>query len=55
MFAEHPVGGVVHLAGRKQVAESVADPLRYYGENVDGVLALLEAYERVRPLTPALR
>lgn len=43
VFAEHPVGGVVHLAGRKQVAESVADPLRYYGENVDGVLALLEA------------
>lgn len=43
LLDEHPVGGVVHLAGRKQVAESVADPLRYYGENVDGVVALLEA------------
>ncbi|MDT0306555.1 UDP-glucose 4-epimerase GalE [Streptomyces sp. DSM 44917] len=35
--------GVVHLAARKQVAESVAEPLRYYRENVHGLTVLLEA------------
>ncbi|MGZ4613129.1 MAG: UDP-glucose 4-epimerase GalE [Kineosporiaceae bacterium] len=39
----HRVEGVVHLAARKSVEESVRQPLRYYRENVDGVLALLEA------------
>ncbi|MDT3400727.1 UDP-glucose 4-epimerase GalE [Streptomyces sp. B1866] len=37
------VTGVVHLAARKQVAESVAQPLRYYRENVHGLTVLLEA------------
>ena len=42
VLREHAVRGVVHVAGRKQVAESVADPLRYYAENVEGLVALLE-------------
>ncbi|MDN0198660.1 UDP-glucose 4-epimerase GalE [Streptomyces sp. S.PNR 29] len=43
IFAEHEVTGVVHLAARKQVAESVAQPARYYAENVGGLATLLEA------------
>ncbi|NUR25717.1 MAG: UDP-glucose 4-epimerase GalE, partial [Catenulispora sp.] len=37
------VQGVVHLAGKKQVAESVADPLFYFHENVEGLRVLLTA------------
>ena len=36
------VTGVVHIAAKKQVGESVAEPLWYYRENVDGLLTLLE-------------
>ncbi|MFJ3304252.1 UDP-glucose 4-epimerase GalE [Streptomyces sp. NPDC086549] len=43
VLAEHGVTGVVHLAARKQVAESVAQPMRYYRENVGGLATLLEA------------
>ncbi|SDC53408.1 UDP-glucose 4-epimerase [Geodermatophilus telluris] len=42
VLREHGVTGVVHLAGKKQVAESVADPLLYWAENVEGTVALLE-------------
>ncbi|MFG2026263.1 UDP-glucose 4-epimerase GalE [Streptomyces sp. NPDC048825] len=42
-FAEHTVTGVVHLAARKQVGESMAQPTRYYQENVGGLATLLEA------------
>ena len=37
------VTGVVHIAAKKQVGESVAEPLLYYRENVEGLLTLLEA------------
>jgi UDP-glucose 4-epimerase len=39
---EHDVQGVVHVAGKKQVEESVRDPLRYYRENVEGLRVVLE-------------
>ncbi|MER6145971.1 UDP-glucose 4-epimerase GalE [Streptomyces sparsogenes] len=42
-FADLGVTGVVHLAAKKQVAESVEQPLRYYRENVHGLTVLLEA------------
>ncbi|MDT0344327.1 UDP-glucose 4-epimerase GalE [Streptomyces litchfieldiae] len=42
-LAAHGVTGVVHLAARKQVGESVAEPLTYYRENVHGLTVLLEA------------
>ncbi|MFI6639732.1 UDP-glucose 4-epimerase GalE [Streptomyces sp. NPDC050504] len=38
----HAVTGVVHLAGKKRVAESVARPLYYYRENVEGLRVLLD-------------
>ncbi|WP_125263246.1 UDP-glucose 4-epimerase GalE [Streptomyces alboflavus] len=40
---DHAVTGVVHLAAKKQVGESVEQPLRYYRENVEGLRVLLEA------------
>ncbi|MGD9485678.1 UDP-glucose 4-epimerase GalE [Streptomyces sp. TRM70308] len=43
VIAEHGVTGVVHLAAKKRVGESVEVPLRYYHENVHGLQVLLEA------------
>ncbi|QQC89578.1 UDP-glucose 4-epimerase GalE [Streptomyces alfalfae] len=42
-LTEHAVTGVVHLAGKKRVAESVERPLHYYHENVEGLRVLLDA------------
>ncbi|MFD5779240.1 UDP-glucose 4-epimerase GalE [Streptomyces sp. NPDC126933] len=42
-LAGHEVTGVVHLAGKKQVGESVEQPLAYYRENLHGLTVLLEA------------
>ncbi|MDQ8705817.1 UDP-glucose 4-epimerase GalE [Streptomyces sp. LHD-70] len=43
VIADHGITGVVHLAAKKQVGESVEQPLRYYRENVEGLRTLLEA------------
>ncbi|MEU0649803.1 UDP-glucose 4-epimerase GalE [Streptomyces umbrinus] len=40
---DHAVTGVVHLAAKKQVGESVDLPLHYYRENVEGLRVLLQA------------
>ncbi|MFF4494242.1 UDP-glucose 4-epimerase GalE [Streptomyces sp. NPDC001546] len=42
-IAAHGITGVVHLAGKKQVGESVEKPLYYYHENVEGLQVLLGA------------
>jgi UDP-glucose 4-epimerase len=42
VMTEYGVTGVVHIAAKKQVGESVADPLLYYRENVAGLVTLLE-------------
>jgi UDP-glucose 4-epimerase len=42
-LSDHGVTGVVHLAGKKQVGESVAKPLYYFHENVEGLRVLLVA------------
>ncbi|WP_432108977.1 UDP-glucose 4-epimerase GalE [Streptomyces sp. AA1529] len=42
-LAEHGVRGVIHLAARKQVGESVERPLTYYEENLHGLVTLLGA------------
>jgi UDP-glucose 4-epimerase len=42
---EYNVTGVVHMAAKKAVGESVERPLFYYRENVDGLLSLLEAMD----------
>ena len=43
LFAEHAVDAVLHFAGLKAVGESVAQPLRYYDNNVHGSQVLLQA------------
>ena len=43
VLAEHQISGVVHIAAKKQVGESVEKPLWYYEENVDGLRTLLAA------------
>ena len=43
VLRENGVTGVVHIAAKKQVGESVADPLLYYRENVEGLVALLDS------------
>jgi UDP-glucose 4-epimerase len=40
---EQQVRGIIHIAAKKQVGESVADPLKYYEQNVTGTLTLLSA------------
>ncbi|MEU3278366.1 UDP-glucose 4-epimerase GalE [Streptomyces antibioticus] len=46
VLRDHRVDGVIHLAAKKQVAESVGDPLFYYRENVEGLRVLLDAASR---------
>ncbi|MEY9847455.1 UDP-glucose 4-epimerase GalE [Streptacidiphilus sp. MAP5-3] len=43
VLREHAVVGVLHIAAKKQVGESVEQPLRYYRENVEGLRVVLEA------------
>lgn len=43
VLREHEVDGIVHIAARKQVGESVERPLFYYRENLTGLQSLLEA------------
>ncbi|MFF7153471.1 UDP-glucose 4-epimerase GalE [Streptomyces sp. NPDC008139] len=47
-LSEHDVQGIVHIAAKKQVAESVERPLWYYRENVEGLRTVLEAAVEAR-------
>ena len=42
VFDRHPIEGVVHFAGLKAVGESVAKPLEYYENNINGTLVLID-------------
>jgi UDP-glucose 4-epimerase len=44
---DHNVTGVVHLAALKAVGESVELPLRYYRQNMEGMLTLMERMQNV--------
>ncbi|MBT2439252.1 UDP-glucose 4-epimerase GalE [Streptomyces sp. ISL-36] len=46
VMREHEVRGIVHLAAKKQVGESVERPLFYYHENVTGLQTILDAAVR---------
>jgi UDP-glucose 4-epimerase len=46
IFKQHAIEGVIHFAGLKAVGESVAQPLRYFDNNVGSTLALLQAMDR---------
>jgi len=41
--ADHDVEAVIHFAGLKAVGESVAEPMKYYDNNVRGTLSLVQA------------
>ena len=43
LFAQHSIDSVLHFAGLKAVGQSVAQPLRYYNNNVQGSMVLLNA------------
>ncbi|MEJ7685836.1 MAG: UDP-glucose 4-epimerase GalE [Variovorax sp.] len=45
VFREQPIAGAIHFAGLKAVGESVADPLTYYDNNVNGSLVLAAAMQ----------
>ncbi|MDB5830124.1 MAG: UDP-glucose 4-epimerase, partial [Variovorax sp.] len=45
VFREHAIAGVIHFAGLKAVGDSVADPLLYYDNNVNGTLVLAAAMQ----------
>lgn len=42
VFADHSIEAVIHFAGYKAVGESVRQPVRYYRNNLDTTLTLLE-------------
>ncbi len=45
VFAEHEVAAVIHFAAKKAVGESVAQPLAYYDNNLQGLLSVLQAMD----------
>lgn len=47
-FAEHKIESVIHMAADSLVGESVADPAKYYRNNVVAGLALLDAMRDAR-------
>jgi UDP-glucose 4-epimerase len=42
VFREYEIEAVMHFAGLKAVGESVGQPLRYYDNNINGTVVLLE-------------
>ena len=46
IFLNHSIDAVIHFAGLKAVGESVRIPLKYYRNNIDTTLALVETMER---------
>ncbi len=46
LFAAHKIDAVIHFAGLKAVGESVAEPLKYYDNNVSGSIVLFEEMAR---------
>ena len=46
IFAENTISSVIHFAGLKAVGESVAKPLEYYDNNVNGSLVLARSMRK---------
>ena len=45
LFTKYEIDAVIHFAGLKAVGESVEQPLKYYDNNVNGTLVLLEVMQ----------
>jgi UDP-glucose 4-epimerase len=48
LFQDFPIEGVLHFAALTDVGESVADPAKYYDNNVQATLTLLHAMQKNR-------
>lgn len=46
VFSENNIQLVIHLAGYKAVGESVSHPLKYYHNNIEGTVSLLEIMKK---------
>ena len=46
VFSKYNIDSVIHFAGLKAVGESVEQPLKYYDNNVNGILVLLEVMQK---------
>lgn len=46
VFVENDIDTVIHFAGYKSVGESVKFPLKYYRNNIDSTLTILELMEK---------
>lgn len=45
IFKDEQIDGVIHFAAYKAVGESVSEPLKYYRNNIAGLITLLEAMD----------
>ena len=48
VFKKYKIDSVIHFAGLKAVGESVAEPLKYYDNNIVGTLRLLEVMKKYK-------
>lgn len=46
IFSENKIDAVIHFAGFKAVGESVKEPLKYYRNNLDSTITLLEVMNK---------
>jgi UDP-glucose 4-epimerase len=46
LLSDYEIGGVVHVAAKKQPGESVENPLLYYRENIGSLVSLLRGMEK---------
>jgi len=47
LFTEHPdISGIIHFAALKAVGESMAQPLRYYNNNINSLINLLTCFDK---------
>lgn len=47
MLRQYEIDAVIHFAGLKAVGESVQDPVKYYANNVQGSISVLQAMQEV--------
>lgn len=48
IFSKYDINSVIHFAAKKAVGESVENPLKYYHNNVTGLISLLSCCEKHR-------
>lgn len=48
IFRDNQIDGVIHFAGLKAVGESTTKPIKYYRNNIDTTLTLLEVMEEFK-------